>query len=327
MIFHQLQLISQLKLKILARTVREIPVLYLVLLSVFAVSASWALLRTDIAVTWKSGVAVAAIQWLICTRLKYQNNKKELLNQYPRLYAASLLVDALFATLPFLLAHIYFWLIAMAVAVGYVVFSVQKKEGIRVKQITLPSPIFVKSAYLWHAQFRVFLPTLWLFIIVIAVIARVHDNFNLAIVTYCVGIFISVTSIILQKEEPDFIAIYINSTRFRKRTLSETLVNTLLFALPLAVLLLILFPTQWQIIALSFFCVLLISIHLLWIKYIFYPSMLLASLFFAIGIFIQAVCALSPYTLPLIPAYYLLLYNIFKKKTTHYFAGNERTNY
>lgn len=327
MIINQLKLIILLKLIIWKRSVREIPIVYLVIFSVFALVAGWTLLKADIPVTWKSLSVAAMLQLLVCTHLKYPDNKKELLNQCPKLYPASLLTDTLLTTLPFLGVHAYFWLIAVAVAVLYVIFTVWKNEGTQGKRLTIPSPFFVKSAYLWHSQFRVFLPVLWLFIVVIAVIARVHENFNLAVVMYCGGISVSVLAILLQKEKQDFIYIYLNSTHFRKRITQETLISATTLALPLAVLLLILFPAEWRIIALIFACILLISIHLLWVKYIFYPSELLAALFFFAGIAVQATLAFSYYGLAVIPFYYLGLYYFLKRKTDNYFAGNERIDY
>ncbi len=327
MILHQLKLIFGLKRTIWYRYIREIPVMYLILLGVFALSAGWALWLANIPITWKSLSVSVILQWFICTRLKYRNNKKELMNQYPALYPVSLLTDTLFSTLPFLLAHIYFWLIAVAVSGLYVLLSTRVNEGLQIKQLTIPSPFFSKSAFLWHSQFRVFLPAVWLFIVVIAVIAHIHNNFNLAIAIYCIGIFFSVSTIILQKEEADFVSIYLNGAHFRKRTTSETLASTTIFALPLAFLLLLLFPAQWQIIALSLVCILLIGVNLLWIKYIFYPSMLLAALFFFVGAAIQAALTISSYGLALIPFYYLGFYYLFRRKTNNYFIGNERIDY
>ena len=327
MIINQLKFIILLKLTIWKRTVREISPVHLILLSIFALAAGWALLKADIPVTWRSLSVAAMLQLLVCTRLKYPDNKKELLNQYPELYPASLLTDTLLTTLPFLWVHAYFWLIAIAVAVLYVIFTVRKNEGIQVKRLTIPSPFFPQSAYLWHSQFRVFLPALWFFIVAIAVIASVHENFNLAVVMYSGGISVSVLAIILQKEEQDFIYIYLNSAHFRKRITQETLISATTLALPLAVLLLILFPAEWRIIALIFACILLINIHLLWIKYIFYPSELLAALFFFAGTAVQATLAFSYYGLAMIPFYYLGLYYFLKRKTDNYFAGNERIDY
>ena len=327
MIIHQLKLIIPLKLTIWKRTVREISPVHLVLLSIFALAAGWALLKADIPVTWRSLSVAAMLQLLVCTRLKYPDNKKELLSQYPELYPAALLTDTLLTTLPFLLAHILFWFAAIAVALPYTLLSVQKKRKTAIKLPALPSPFFPKSAYLWHSQFRMFLPAVWLFIAAISVIARVHGNFNLAIVVYDAGVFISVITVMLQKEESDFIGIYLNAARFRKRTTEETLAAAAIFALPPAVLLLPLFPSEWPAIALSFLSILLVGVNVLWIKYSFYPSMVLASLFFFVGIVIQAILAISPYGLALIPFYHLGLYHFFKQRTHHCFTENERTDY
>ncbi len=243
------------------------------------------------------------------------------------MFATSLFIDIFFTTLPFLLLHILLWFAAMFAGICYTLISTKTDTAIKINKPTLPSPFFPKSAYLWHSQFRVFLPALWLFMAAIAIIARVHDNFNLAIVVFCGGIFISLLSVILQKEESDFIVIYLNSSHFRKRTTMETLLSTTIVALPLSIALLVLFPSGWWIILLSTASILLISLNLLWIKYIFYPSILLASLFFFVGMAIQAICVFSIYTLVLIPIYNFGLYFLFKRRTDNYFAQNERINY
>lgn len=327
MFLHQLRLSLRLKLKIWQRTIREIPVVYLVLLSLFAFAGIWVLLKINIVLTWKSAITVAIIQSIICTQLHYKNNKKEFLNQFPNLYPIFLFSDTFLSTLPFLLIDIYHWFIALTIGTLYTILSIQSQNKIRIKQTIIPSPFFPKSAYLWHSQFRVSLPVIWLFILAISIIAYAHNNFNLAIVTYCGGIFISLIRVIWQKEEADFVAIYLNSFHFRKRITLETFVSTIILALPLSVLIVCLFPPNWQIIVIAFISIILVSFNLLWIKYIFYPSIILSSLFFFVGVCIQFVCALSPYSIPLIPIYYIALYLILKKKTDKYFTGNERIDY
>ncbi|MDO5665260.1 MAG: hypothetical protein Q4G63_08400 [Bacteroidia bacterium] len=327
MIFHPLKLVFNLKRIILQRTVREIPVLYLVLLSVFIFAALWALLKADIAVTWKSVSIVALLQLLICTRLKYRSNKKEFLNQYPQLFATCLSVDIFFTTLPFLLLHFSFWFVAVFVAMLYVLFATKTDTVIKLKKPVLPSPFFPKSAYLWHSQFRVFLPAVWLFMVAIIIVAHIHDNFNLAMVVYCGGVLISLSAVILQKEESDFIHIYLNSKYLIRKTTTETIICTAILSLPIAALLLLLFPPQWWIILLSTASILLISLTLLWTKYIFYPSMLLVALLSVIGIFIQATLAVSVYGMVLIPFYYVGLFYFLTKRSRRYFTENERINY
>lgn len=244
MIFHQLKLLIRLKLTIWQRTIRQIPVVYLALLLAFAMFIGWALIKADIAVTWKLTVVVAALQFLVCKQLKYPDNKKELLNQYKALFTISFLIDSLITTFPYLFLHFYFWLVAMEIVIIYtlyVSFSDKADNEIEIKQLVMPSPFFPKSAYLWHSQFRVLLPVIWLFIAIITIIAHIHENFNLAIVTYGIAVFISLASTILQKEEPDFISIYLNSKHFRKQTIKETFTSVTVLSLPLSVLQLSLF--------------------------------------------------------------------------------------
>lgn len=316
---YSLKLIFHLKFTIWQRIIREIPLIYLIALSVLVLSAAWALITADIAVTWKSVAAVAIVQLFLCAQLRYRNNKKEFLRQFPRLYLSSLWIDVFLTTLPFLLIHPLFWVTVVCVALLYTLFSSRINNEIQIKKPHIPSPFFVKSAYLWHSQFRVFVPAVWLFIVVILVIARVHDNFNLAIVIFCGGAFISMLTIIFQKEERDFVTIYLNVRHFMRRTLEETVTNTFIFTFPIAVLQLFLFPSEWRIIGLSFLCLQVMSVNLLWIKYIFYPSLLLAGLFFFVGIAIQAACVFSIYGIALIPFYYYALYLFCKKRVEKYF--------
>lgn len=301
--------------------------MYLIVLSIFALSVAWVLVKANIAVTWKSVAAVAIVQLFFCAQLRYRNNKKEFLRQFPRLYLSSLWIDVFLTTLPFLLIHPLFWMTAVCVALLYMFFSIRINNEINIKKPHIPSPFFVKSAYLWHSQFRVFVPAVWLFIVVISVIARVHNNFNLAIVVFCGGAFISILTTIFQKEERDFATIYLNARHFMRRTLEETVTNTWIFTFPIAVLLLFLFPSEWKIIGLSFLCLQMLSVNLLWIKYIFYPSLLLGGLFFFVGMVIQAACVFSIYGIALIPFYYYLLYLFCRKRAEKYFIENERTDY
>lgn len=324
---HALKIVFRLKWLITKRIVRSIPLMYLVVLSVFIVLVVWAFITANIAVTWKSLAAVVILQLFLCSQLRYRNNKKEFLRQFPRLYLSSLWIDILLTTFPFLLIHPLCWMTAVCVALLYLFFSSRINTEIHIKKPQIPSPFFVKSAYLWHSQFRVFVPAVWLFIIIISVIARVHDNFNLAIVVFCGGAFISTLTIIFQKEERDFVIVYLNARHFLKRTLEETVANTMIYTLPITILLLFLFPSEWKIIGLSFLSLHFISVNMLWIKYIFYPSLLLGGLFFFAGMVIQAACVFSIYGIALIPFYYYALYLFCRKRLEKYFIENERIDY
>lgn len=324
---HALKIAFQLKWLIAKRIVRSIPLMYLVVLSVFIVLVAWALITADIAVTWKSLSIVAIVQLFSCSQLRYRNNKKEFLRQFPRLYLSSLWIDVFLTTLPFLLIHPLCWMTAACLALLYMLFLIRINNEIHIKKPHISSPFFVKSSYLWHSQFRVFVPAVWLFIVVISVIARVHDNFNLAIVVFYGGAFISILAIIFQKEERDFVTIYLNARHFMRRTLEEIVMNTVIFTFPIAILLLFLFPSEWKIIGLSFLSLHFISVNMLWIKYIFYPSLLLAGLFFFVGIAIQAACVFSIYGIALIPFYYYALYFFCRKRVGKYFIENERIDY
>lgn len=323
--YTQLKLLVQLKWKIFIRFIKEIPVAYLVVLVVLAATVALALTKISIAVTWKSLLTVAAVQTLLCTQVKYKHNKDEFLKQYRYMHILSLFIDTFVLSVPFLFLDIRFWMISVLITAMYLLFA-GKGFSLLPQRIIIPSPFFAKSAYLWHSQYRIFVPALWLLILFVTIMAYRHQNFNLAAVALGASSFVTMLIIIFQQEEKDFVTIYLNARHFMRRTLHETLYNAFIFVFPLAVLQLILFPHQW-ITRLGFVFLILLGLNMLWIKYIFYPSSLISALFLFVGMLFQAGCALSIYGTALIPVYYLLLYYFCKKRVEKILTFNEGITY
>ena len=323
---HPLKPLLQLKWTIAKRIPNDVPPIYLVSLFVFAVSAGWFLTKIPVLVNWKSICTVAIIHGFLCSQLDYANEKMFFLRQFSRYYSYSLLIDTLFVSTVYLLLHPWLWLTGVITSIVYVA----AKSGVRrniflFKFPVISSPVFVKSAYLWHSR-RILLPFVWAFMVAMSIVGYAHHNFNLAIGVFSIGVFVSLLNVILQTEESDFVTIYLNASHFMKRTLTETLINTTLFALPIILLQLFLFPTEWKTVGLVFPTVISLSTNLLWMKYIFYPSSLMAAVFYFLGIAIQFALVTTIYGIILLPVYYYILFAACKKRINKMLIQNEISN-
>lgn len=308
----QLILILKLKWIICKRFLTQVPFPYVFLLSAIAILLGYVLLKVDIPVTWQSIVGAIIIQLFFCSRIHYRMDKRLFLKQYPKLYPLSIFTDCFLLSLPFALVNGYLWVTAVTVSFVYSALDLPARHAIKIRPV-LPSPLFMKSSYLWHAQQRYLLPVIWILIAISIVMAYLHDNYNLGIVILAGGSLVGFLATIMETEEIDFIRMYINTKHFTKRTLLETLYNTTLYLFPLVVMLFILFPVERMVTLLFFPAILLLNVQLLWTKYAFYPSALLAGVIFFSGLLFQLVLSITLYGLVIIPVYTVVLYFIFLK--------------
>lgn len=308
----QLILILKLKWIICKRFLTQVPFPYVFLLSAIAILLGYVLLKVDIPVTWQSIVGAIIIQLFFCSRIHYRMDKRLFLKQYPKLYPLSVFMDCFLLSLPFALVNGYLWVTAVMISFAYSALDLPARHAIKIRPV-LPSPLFMKSSYLWHAQQRYLLPVIWVLIVISIVMAYLHDNYNLGIVILAGGSLVGFLATIMETEEIDFIRMYINTKHFTKRTLLETLYNTILYLFPLVVMLFILFPVERMVTLLFFPAILLLNVQLLWTKYAFYPSALLSGVIFFSGLLFQLVLSITLYGLVIIPVYTVVLYFIFLK--------------
>ena len=294
------------------RFLTQVPFPYVILLSTIAILSGYVLLKIDIPATWQSITGTVIIQFFFCSRINYNGDKRLFLKQYPGLYPLSVFIDCFLLSLPFALVNGYLWVTAVIVSFFYSLLDLSAQHSIKFRPI-LPSPFFIKSSYLWHAQQRYLLPTLWLLIAIIIGIAYLHDNYNLGMVALAGGSLPGFLATIMETEEADFVRIYISTKHFVARTLLETLYNTSLYLSPLVVTLSILFPAEWMVTLLFFPAILLLNVQLLWTKYAFYPSALLAGVIFFCGLLFQLALGITLYGLVIVPVYTVVLYLIFLK--------------
>ncbi|WP_298647794.1 hypothetical protein [uncultured Proteiniphilum sp.] len=290
----------------------QVPFPYAFLLSAMALLLGYVLLKIDIPVTWQSIAGAIVIQFFLCSRINYRADKRLFLRQYRDLYPLSVFIDSFFLSLPFVLVNGYLWMTAVIVAFLYSALDLSARRSVKLRPV-LPSPFFMKSSYLWHAQQRYILPVIWILIALFIVIAYIHDNYNLGIVVLGGGTFIGFLATIMETEEADFVQMYINTKHFITRTLLETLYNTALYLFPLVAALFFLFPAERMVTLLFFPAVLLINVQLLWTKYAFYPSAPLATVIFFFGLLLQGALSITLYGIIIVPVYTVILYFLFIK--------------
>lgn len=294
------------------RFLTQVPFPYIVLLTAIVILLGYLLVEIDIPATWQSIGGTVILHLFFCSRIKYSADKQLLLKQYPGLYPLSVFIDSFLFSLPFALVNGYLWIVAITVSVLYSALDLSMRQGIKIRPV-LPSPLFKKSSFLWHAQQRYLLPVIWILIAILIVIASIHDNYNLGIVVLVGGSLVGFLVTMMETEEGDFVQIYISAKHFIRKTLMETLHNTTLYLFPLVVGLSILFPDEWMVTLLIFPAILLLNIQLLWTKYAFYPSALLAGVIFFAGLAFQLALSITIYGIVIVPVYTAVLYFIFQK--------------
>lgn len=288
------------------------PFPYIFFLSAMALLLGYALLNIDIPVTWQSIVGAVIIQFFICSRINYRVDKRLFLRQYRGSYPLSVFIDSFLFSIPLALVNRYVWGVAVIVAFLYSVLDLSARRSVKTRPV-FPSPFFMKSSYLWHARQRYALPVIWILIVLFIFIARLHDNYNLGIVVLAGGAFIGFLATIMETEDAYFVRMYVSIKYFTARTLVETLYNTSLYLFPLVAVLFFLFPAEWRITLLLFPVVLLINVQLLWTKYAFYPSSLLAAVIFFFGLLLQGTLSITLYGIIIVPIYTAGLYFLFLK--------------
>lgn len=321
----QLLLILKLKWIVCKRFFVQVPFPYVLLLSAMALLLGYVLLKIDIPLTWQSIAGVVIIQFFLCSRINYKADKRLFLKQYRGLYPLSVFIDSFLLSIPFILVNGYLWMTAVIVAFLYSALDLSARRSVKLR-LVLPSPFFMKSSYLWHAQQRYMLPVIWILIVLIIVIAYLNDNYNLGIVVLGGGAFIGFLATILKTEDADFVRMYVSTRHFVTRTLVETLYNTALYLFPLVAALFFLFPAERRITLLFFPAVLLINVQLLWTKYAFYPSSLLAAVIFFFGLLLQGALSITLYGIVIVPVYTVVLYFLFLKNIRTIISVNERIN-
>lgn len=304
-------LLLHLRWVLFKRFLIQVPFPYVLLLLAMALLLGYVLLKMDIPLSWQSVAGAATIQFFLCNQINYKQDKRLLLKQYRGLYPLSFFIDSFLLTIPFVLVNGYLWLTALIVASIYTVFDLSARRSVKFRPV-LPSPFFMKSSYLWHARQRYMLPVIWILIFLVIVIAYFQDNYNLGIVVLGGGALVGFLAVILETEDAGFVRNYISTRYFVTRTLVETLYNTALYLFPLVVALFILFPAERWITLLFFPSVLLVNVQLLWTKYAFYPSSMLAAVIFFFGLLLQGALVITLYGIVVVPVYTVVLFFLFK---------------
>lgn len=311
--YYSLNDLLALKWKIFRRSVSEIPVAYLLLLLLMILAAGYVILKIEVPVNWKSLFVVAVVQLLLCMQIPRNADRKMLLKQYPGVYKWDRFLNYFLISGLFLLLALPFWLVALGVSLLLMwCDELVSCKGIG-SRIVLPSPFFLKSSYLWHSRLRYLLPVIWIGILTLEVIAFRVENYELAVVSTGGGSLIAFLVVVMRYEKSDFLRMYVNSSHFMKQTFQETIVNTAVFMILPVVLLLSFFPQQWHVSMLVVLLVEVFNIHLLWIKYLFYPSEALGEVMLIISMLLQWVMVVSIYGVVLLPLYYWLLFRQCKR--------------
>jgi len=307
------------------RTLKQIPLIYSTFILVLTMGLVYVLVLITIPVTLKSVLIAVFVHIFLCHSVRYRNEKVLLLKQYKNALSSAYIIDFLLIAVPFFLLNPVFGAVACVTAVLYGMFRAKSLRKPRVS-LVVPSPFFVKSSYLWHAQMRYLLPFAWISIIAFIIIGRLHDNPNLAFVAFVGGTFLACFVTVFQSEKADFVQIYISEQRFLRQTLIETVFNTLIFVLPSAIAMLVLFSEKWWAVLLAIASITALNVNVLWIKYAFYPSQMLSFVLFLLSLFFLGALATTIYGLLLVPIYYAFLFRLCKKNTRKLLMNYERAD-
>lgn len=318
--------IIQIKWTTFKRLTKQIPIVYLLIIVSSLLGLAYFLTRLNIEASWQTVSITSAIYIILFSRIEYKPEHRLLLKQYPNAFYTSVAIDALLISVPFYFVNIISGVTTSMLALVLSLLFV-KYEGKPKINPVVPSPFFIKGSYMWHSKMRYLLPMVWLVSLLLIVIVRVHDNYNLATVILGVGVIISFASTIMQAEDQSFVQIYLNKKHFIKTNLKETIYNSVIFILPMVAVMIILFPSKWYISLIMLVAIMVITVMLSVTKYAFYPSLTLALVIFVIGLLAVGALAVSLYGIALIPIYFAVLYYQYSKNVSKLLNENEETEY
>ena len=318
--------IIQIKWTTFKRLTKQIPFVYLLIIVSSLLGLAYFLSRLNIDATWQTVSIASAIYIILFSRIEYRTEQRLLLKQYPNAFFTSVAIDASLISVPFYFVNIISGVITSILALVLSLIFVKYDGKPKINPV-VPSPFFIKGSYMWHSKVRYLLPMVWLVSLLFIVVARVHDNYNLATVSLGVGAFISFASTIMQAEDKSFVQIYLNKKHFIKTNLKETIYNSVIFALPMVAIMIMLFPSKWYISLIMLVAIMVITVMLSITKYAFYPSLTLALVIFVIGLLAVGALAASLYGIALIPIYFAILYYQYSKNISKLLNENEETEY
>ncbi len=316
--------ILKLKFKSTFRQFKELPLFYKILISLLILILTIVSTNIKVPITKKSIALAFTIHLFIGVSIKYNQQKRDFLKQYKKLFVISYLFDYTLVAIPFYIVNVYFGIATIISTLLLLIFRKYLSDYEPHKSI-LPSKIFLKQSFMWHSKMRYLIPICWMFTIVIIVVAYLHQNYNLAVATYSIVSLLMFLAIIFQTEDFLFVKSYINYKHFIKESFLTTIINAVIFLLPLTILMLFLFKDNFHYTLLLFLVLMILSINMVIVKYIFYPLQQIGIYIYFVNIIILMALGIATYGLSL-PFYFIITYLYFIKNIKQIFNLNE-TNY
>lgn len=316
----------KLRWTIFIRSLGQVPFVYKILMFLLLVGVVVFLSKVTLVLTWKSFVVALIVHTFICSRIKYSGKKRYYLKQYKYLLPLSYFVDFVLVAIPFFITNIWLGLVTVLSSALFAIYRTKpiiNKFSIPV----LPSVFFVNSSFLWHAKSRYFLPVSWALIIMLTIIAFIHQNYNLALVVFAAGSFFSFFVTIFQNESHEFIQVYVSPKHFIKQTISETIINSVIFTLIPTILLLVFFPHRAGVTLSAFISLLLTTLNMIFVKYALFPSLPIALFVFVASLALIGALAISVYGAMLIPFYYVLIFYYYRSNIRKIICNNETSSH
>lgn len=322
----QLNITIRLRWTIFIRSLGQVPFVYKILMFLLIGGVVVFLSKVVLVLTWKSFVVALIVHTFICSRIKYSGKKRYYLKQYKYLLPLSYFVDFVLVAIPFFITNIWLGLVTVLSSALFAIYRTKpiiNKFSIPV----LPSVFFVNSSFLWHAKSRYFLPVSWALIIMLTIIAFIHQNYNLALVVFAAGSFFSFFVTIFQNESHEFIQVYVSPKHFIKQTISETIINSVIFMLIPTILLLVFFPHRAGVTLSAFISLLLTTLNMIFVKYALFPSLPIALFVFVASLALIGALAISVYGAMLIPFYYVLIFYYYRSNIRKIICNNETSSH
>lgn len=322
----QVNLLIRLRRTIFVRSLKQVPLVYKILISLLIVGALLFLSKVELELTWKSTVITLGIHLFLCSRIKYSREKNLYLKQYKHVLMLSYFIDFVLISISFLLINVWLGLTTIVLSLLWATYRsnpLEKSFSLPV----LPSRFFMTGSFLWHAKSRYFLPASWILIIMFIITGFIHQNFNLAMVAFVGGVFFSLLITVFQMESYEFIQTYITPEHFIRQSIKETLLNSVVFMSLPAIILLLLFPQQVIVALLTFVALLLIGLNMVFVKYALYPSLPIALFLLLVSMALIAALLISIYGAILIPLYYILIFYLYRnnvRKIISYEKSNSK---
>lgn len=288
------QLSNILKIKYLSfvRLIKSFPVIYIVFIFLFLISISLFIFKSNVEFkTTNITIVLLIYSYSYYSFLKHKGIKGVFLSQYPKIAWLSTFINVFLASLPLLLCKDVRFFIAIQLFLSVLIlidflFLKEIQNLFKFRNIIPKSP-FLRQSYMWHSYTRPYMWLIWTLLVITQVVAFMHNNYKLSIVSIFMLTLFSYFNTVVKYENIGFVKQYNSLKFFVQNNIVEVFINLFILVSIPYFLNFILFPYKWELTFISLFILYSLSYSIIWIKYVFWQEDFMTAMFMVLFVAIQ----------------------------------------